>query len=98
MTRSNPHSFCPESLPSTAVATNAAEIPIASHTGGSGTRQLGSQWACHAAADCESPSSHPASRAGRLQFVNTAINPTGTTSPSRGTMIALADKPENDTR
>src|SRR6185437_2718980 len=75
-------------------ATNAME----SHSGGSGMRQLGSQRTCHAATCREATNRNPAIRASHDQPVKIAANPNGTTSDISGTIIMLAERPENEMR
>src|SRR5260370_13536061 len=75
-----------------------AAIAMASHTGGPGIRQLGSQCACVRTVHLEMASSQAAALAATDQFVAMATNPTGTANPSAGMMTAFAVRPEMETR
>src|SRR5207248_170680 len=79
-------------------SSSEATKEIESHTGGSGTRQSGSQRTCQLATFSAQMSSTSAIAAAQCQPVKIAKNPIGTTNESSGTMSTFADRPENEMR
>src|SRR5258706_13478237 len=76
----------------------AAENAMQSHSGGSATRQFGSSSRCQLAIFSLAISNHSAIAATKCQPVQTARNPMGTTSASKGTTMMFAEKPDSEIR